>query len=163
MTAAPSVLSAVERLAESWNATPDYAPTEYDRGRVEQRHEMTMQLLEVLAANKEVDTPEPSDAELSKLANDAHRRMVAGVEEDGGWYGFSHQRDAWESGYETGYRDALKPATEVDRVLDSDKVWRLRASAWEAGWSAGVAGGEKQNPCKPGGALYDMLHSTSDD
>lgn len=44
---------------------------------------------------------EPSDSELSKLANDAHHAMVDGGAE---WYGFSHQRDAWESGYFDGYR-----------------------------------------------------------
>lgn len=44
--------SAVERLAEQWNTTPDYAPTEYDRGRVDQRHEMTMQLLEAIEADR---------------------------------------------------------------------------------------------------------------
>lgn len=49
----PTTLSAVERLAESWNSTPDYAQTEYDRGRVDQRHAMTMQLLEALDANGE--------------------------------------------------------------------------------------------------------------
>ena len=44
--------SAVERLAEQWNTTPDHAPTEYDRGRVEQRHAMTLQLLEAIEADR---------------------------------------------------------------------------------------------------------------
>lgn len=46
-------MSAVERLAEAWNATPDYTPTEYDHGRVDQRHDMTMQLLEAIDADRE--------------------------------------------------------------------------------------------------------------
>lgn len=46
-------MSEIEKLAESWNATPDYAPTEYDQGRVDQRHEMTMQLLEAIEADRE--------------------------------------------------------------------------------------------------------------
>lgn len=44
--------SAVERLADAWNATPDYTPTPYDQGRVDQRHEMTMQLLEAIEADR---------------------------------------------------------------------------------------------------------------
>ena len=47
---------------------------------------------------------EPSDAQVSKLANDAHHRMVDEAEAGGGWYGFSHSRDAWQNGFETGYR-----------------------------------------------------------
>lgn len=47
---------------------------------------------------------EPSDVDLTKLANDAHHAMVAEAETDGGWYGFSHARDAWQDGFETGYR-----------------------------------------------------------
>lgn len=35
-------------LADRWNDTPDYMPSEYDRGRVDQRHEMTEQLLVAL-------------------------------------------------------------------------------------------------------------------
>jgi hypothetical protein len=42
------ILAEVERIADAWNATPDYAPTEYDHGRVDQRHDMTMQILEAL-------------------------------------------------------------------------------------------------------------------
>ena len=38
----------VEALAEKWNSTPDYDRTEYDRGRVDQRHDMTTELLEAL-------------------------------------------------------------------------------------------------------------------
>ena len=41
-------LDAVASLASQWDGTPDYQPTDYDRGRVDQRHEMTMQLLESL-------------------------------------------------------------------------------------------------------------------
>lgn len=44
--------SAVERLAEQWNTTPDWAPTVYDHGRVDQRHEMTRQLLEAIEADR---------------------------------------------------------------------------------------------------------------
>lgn len=44
--------SAVEALADQWNETPDYAPSDYDQGRVDQRHDMTGQLLEALAADK---------------------------------------------------------------------------------------------------------------
>lgn len=51
---------------------------------------------------------EPTVAELSKLANAAHRRMVDEVAD---WYGFSHQRDAWESGYFDGYRDRAAAVT----------------------------------------------------
>lgn len=47
---------------------------------------------------------EPSDDDLTKLANDAHHRMVDDAEADGGWYVFSHSRDAWQDGFETGYR-----------------------------------------------------------
>lgn len=42
-------LAPVEALAEKWNSTPDYTRTEYDRGRVDQRHDMTTELLEVLS------------------------------------------------------------------------------------------------------------------
>ena len=38
----------VAALAERWSTTPDYAETEYDRGRVDQRHAMTSDLLAVL-------------------------------------------------------------------------------------------------------------------
>ena len=38
----------VKALADAWNETPDYAPSEYDRGRVEQRHDMTAELLAVI-------------------------------------------------------------------------------------------------------------------
>lgn len=38
----------IRELADQWNNTPDYAPTDYDRGRVDQRHDMTIQLLKLL-------------------------------------------------------------------------------------------------------------------
>lgn len=44
--------SAVERLAEQWNQTRDWAPTPYDQGRVDQRHDMTAQLLEAIEADR---------------------------------------------------------------------------------------------------------------
>lgn len=44
--------SAVERLADAWNATPDNSSTDYDCGRVDQRHAMTMQLLEAIEADR---------------------------------------------------------------------------------------------------------------
>lgn len=44
--------SAVERLAEQWNQTRDWAPTPYDQGRVDQRHDMTSQLLEAIEADR---------------------------------------------------------------------------------------------------------------
>lgn len=44
-----AAVTAVEALADQWNSTPDYSPTDYDRGRVDQRHDMTGQLLEALA------------------------------------------------------------------------------------------------------------------
>lgn len=54
--------SAVERLADQWNETPDWANTDYDQGRVDQRHEMTRQLLEAIEADRKaagVVTEEP--------------------------------------------------------------------------------------------------------
>lgn len=45
---AATVLARVRALADQWNDTPDYTPSTYDQGRVDQRHDMTMQLLEVL-------------------------------------------------------------------------------------------------------------------
>jgi hypothetical protein len=68
-------LAEVEALADGWNDVPDYAPSAYDQGRVDQRHDMTMALLEALAspsslAQREADpedappTPyDPDDAE----------------------------------------------------------------------------------------------------
>lgn len=38
----------VAELATGWNDLPDYAPSTYDQGRVDQRHDMTMTLLEAL-------------------------------------------------------------------------------------------------------------------
>jgi hypothetical protein len=45
-------LAPIEALAEQWNSTPDYSPTDYDRGRVDQRHDMTGQLLEALTPDR---------------------------------------------------------------------------------------------------------------
>ena len=41
-------IEAVRALADQWDETPDYTPSAYDQGRVDQRHEMTMQLLAIL-------------------------------------------------------------------------------------------------------------------
>ena len=46
---AEAVLARVRALVDQWNETPDYTPSVYDQGRVDQRHDMTMQLLEALA------------------------------------------------------------------------------------------------------------------
>lgn len=54
-------MSAVHGLADQWNATPDYLASEYDRGRVHQRHMMTTQLLEAIEADTQ---SEPSDAQV---------------------------------------------------------------------------------------------------
>lgn len=43
-----ATVARIEALAEQWNSTPDYAPSDYDQGRVDQRHDMTGQLLEAL-------------------------------------------------------------------------------------------------------------------
>jgi hypothetical protein len=48
MTEAERILARVRALADQWNDTPDYTPSAYDQGRVDQRHDMTTQLLEVL-------------------------------------------------------------------------------------------------------------------
>lgn len=45
---AESILARVRALADQWNDTPDYTPSAYDQGCVDQRHAMTMQLLEAL-------------------------------------------------------------------------------------------------------------------
>lgn len=42
-------LAPIIALADQWNDTPDYTPSSYDQGCVDQRHGMTMQLLEALA------------------------------------------------------------------------------------------------------------------
>jgi hypothetical protein len=46
------LLADLRTLADQWNTTPDYQPTHYDRGRVDQRHDMTGQLLELLARHE---------------------------------------------------------------------------------------------------------------
>lgn len=45
---AEAALQRVRALADRWNDTPDYKPSVYDEGRVDQRHDMTMQLLVAL-------------------------------------------------------------------------------------------------------------------
>lgn len=45
---AQAILTRVRALADQWDETPDYTATDYDRGRVEQRHDMLTQLLEAL-------------------------------------------------------------------------------------------------------------------
>lgn len=42
------LLAAVRALADAWNEIPDYTATTYDQGRVDQRHMMLGELLEVL-------------------------------------------------------------------------------------------------------------------
>ncbi len=49
----PTTLERVRALADQWNDTPDYASSEYDQGRVDQRHVMTEQLLEALGVDAE--------------------------------------------------------------------------------------------------------------
>ena len=51
-------IAAVRALAGQWNATPDYVQSDYDKGRVDQRHDMTEQLLAVLDG-----APEPEGSE----------------------------------------------------------------------------------------------------
>lgn len=41
-------VKAVEALAEQWDAIPDYTASDYDQGRVDQRHMATIELLEAL-------------------------------------------------------------------------------------------------------------------
>ena len=59
-TDADRALLAVRELAEAWNEVPDYAPSEYDQCRVDQRHDMLAELLTALGEHGEVliDTPE---------------------------------------------------------------------------------------------------------
>lgn len=47
---------------------------------------------------------EVDDARMNDLARAAHRTMVAeSSDEEGIYYGFSHQRDAYEQGWRDGY------------------------------------------------------------
>lgn len=48
MATPEETLAAVRALADQWNETPDYTPSDYDRGRVDQRHDMLTQLLEII-------------------------------------------------------------------------------------------------------------------
>jgi hypothetical protein len=38
----------VKALADAWSETPDYTASDYDRGRVDQRHDMTEELLAIV-------------------------------------------------------------------------------------------------------------------
>lgn len=53
------VLARVRALADQWNETPDYTVSDYDRGRVDQRHDMTGQLLEALEPPATDEEPTP--------------------------------------------------------------------------------------------------------
>lgn len=57
-TKAWRIIARVEALAEQWNATPDYTASTYDQGRVDQRHDMTMQLLEALGDDPDRELPD---------------------------------------------------------------------------------------------------------
>lgn len=48
LAAAEAEVERIRALVDQWNDTPDYTPSEYDQGRVDQRHDMTGQLLEAL-------------------------------------------------------------------------------------------------------------------
>jgi len=52
----PSALARVLALMKRWEGTPDYTRTEYDKGRVDQRHEMWTLLAEAL---EDVEAPKP--------------------------------------------------------------------------------------------------------
>ena len=47
-------MGSVQTLARRWSDIPDHAPSDYDRGRVDQRHMMTAELLAVLPPDPEV-------------------------------------------------------------------------------------------------------------
>lgn len=73
-------MSAVERLAEQWNSTPDYLGSDYDRGRVEQRHMMTTQLLEAIAEDRAgVVTEEPDITALRAARAETWDEAIAAV------------------------------------------------------------------------------------
>ena len=56
---AEAILVRVRALADQWNGTPDYMPSAYDQGRVDQRHDMTQQLLEALGYPNSRDEGNP--------------------------------------------------------------------------------------------------------
>lgn len=61
-------LAPIRALADQWNDTPDYDPSDYDRGRVEQRHDMTGQLLAALSAHE--SAPQAGGGAGSHLGSD---------------------------------------------------------------------------------------------
>lgn len=55
---AEAVAEKVRAVCDQWNDTPDYTPSGYDLGRVDQRHEMTAQMLEAIEpTNQEGSAP----------------------------------------------------------------------------------------------------------
>ena len=63
---------------------------------------------------------------LDARANNAYHAMVAEQENsEMGWMGFSHQRDAWEDGWQTGH-----DAASADEVGVSDSVIWVAAAAY---------------------------------
>ncbi|WP_336642810.1 hypothetical protein [Microbacterium sp. MMO-113] len=71
--------SAVERLAEQWNTTPDHTPSTYDLGRVDQRHEMTRQLLEAIEADRRAGWETDRLLDFPSMAVIATRRVTPWV------------------------------------------------------------------------------------
>lgn len=55
---AETQIARIREIAEQWNTTPDYLRSSYDRGRVDQRHEMTELLLTAL--NSDISTTNPT-------------------------------------------------------------------------------------------------------
>jgi hypothetical protein len=55
------LLEEVQALASRWNDIPDYTATQYDRGRVDQRHDMTMELLVALTSPAPSESPRESE------------------------------------------------------------------------------------------------------
>lgn len=58
--AAEAKVAAVEALADEWERIPDFAKTQYDQGRVDQRHMAATELYEALGVDtqaKEVGEP----------------------------------------------------------------------------------------------------------
>lgn len=45
---AEATVARIQALVDRWNDTPDYTPSHYDQGRVDQRDDMTMLLMEAL-------------------------------------------------------------------------------------------------------------------
>jgi hypothetical protein len=92
MTLEAARAAANERLADPWVADDSGIFMRADHLRA------------LLAA---AERPAPlADADLRKKANNAYYAMIAEAGENGGWYGFSHQRDAYDQGYMDGHRAA---------------------------------------------------------